>query len=365
MRIGSLICGGIAALIVAMTTSAKAETRTLRFQSAYPASSTIYMSAETWAKRVEELSGGRLKIEFMPAGTIVPAFEVLDAVNKNVIDGGHSTVAYWVGKHRAGTLFGDAAGGPFGMDILDYVGWLYEGGGIELYRDYYRVELKTNIEVIPSVTSANQALGWFARPVESWADLKGRKCRQTGVTAEVFASSGMSTVNMPGGEIVPAGERGVIECAEFVGPAEDMGIGFQTIWKHFYPMSTHNPATIVDFLVNGDVWNSLAPDLQAIMQAAASEATLRSHIRKGKLDADALDKMRNEDGVTVHRTPDDVLQNILASWDEIAKKESEDNAFFKKVYDSQRDYASKVVPAKRLIQAPYNLSADHYWPEAK
>jgi len=219
MRIGSLICGGIAALIVAMTTSAQAETRTLRFQSAYPASSTIYMSAETWAKRVEELSGGRLKIEFMPAGTIVPAFEVLDAVNKNVIDGGHSTVAYWVGKHRAGTLFGDAAGGPFGMDILDYVGWLYEGGGIELYRDYYRVELKTNIEVIPSVTSANQALGWFARPVESWADLKGRKCRQTGVTAEVFASSGMSTVNMPGGEIVPvrpADERAQLVQARFV-----------------------------------------------------------------------------------------------------------------------------------------------------
>lgn len=363
MHVDRMLSYMFGAMLVLTSTTAGAETRTLRFQSTYPAASTIYSSAEEWAKRIGELSGGRLKVELTPAGTIVPAFEVLDAVNKNVLDGGHTTVAFWVGKHRAGTLFGDAAGGPFGMDMMDYLGWLYEGGGIDLYRDYYKVELRTNVEVFPSISSANQALGWFARPVESWSDLSGRKCRETGVTAEIFAASGMSTVNMPGGEIVPAGERGVIECAEFVGPAEDLGIGFQSVWKNFYPMSTHNPATVVDFLINGDVWASLEPDLQAIIQAAATEATVRSHIRKVRKDAEALEEMRTQHGVTIHRTPDDVLQNILVAWDELAKIESAANPFFSKVYESQKAYAEKIVPAKRIIQAPYSISADHYWPE--
>ena len=123
---------------------------------------------------------------------------------------------------------------------------------------------------------ANQVLGWFKRPVTSWDDLKGRKCRETGITAEVFSKSGMSPVNMPGGEIVPAGERGVIECGEWVGPAEDMKIGFQTVWKHYYMPSTHEPATVLELLINADVWKGLTPDLQEIIRSATWEATFRS-----------------------------------------------------------------------------------------
>ena len=206
----------------------------------------------------------------------MPAFEVLDAVHKKVIDGGHTAAAYWVGKQRAATLFGPAPGGPFGMDMIDYMGWIYDGGGLELYRELYQDQLKRDVIPIPMTAVANQVLGWFKRPVASWEDLKGRKCRETGITAEVFSKSGMSPVNMPGGEIVPAGERGVIECGEWVGPAEDMKIGFQTVWKHYYMPSTHEPATVLELLINADVWKGLKPDLQEIIKSATWEATFRS-----------------------------------------------------------------------------------------
>ena len=180
----------------------------LRFQASFPSSSLIFENFKFWAERVKAMSGGRLEIEVAPAGTIVPAFEVLDAVHKKVIDGGHTAAAYWVGKQRAATLFGPAPGGPFGMDMIDYMGWIYDGGGLELYRELYQDQLKRDVIPIPMTAVANQVLGWFKRPVTSWDDLKGRKCRETGITAEVFSKSGMSPVNMPGGEIVPAGERG-------------------------------------------------------------------------------------------------------------------------------------------------------------
>jgi TRAP-type mannitol/chloroaromatic compound transport system substrate-binding protein len=164
---------------------------------------------------------------------------------------------------------------------------------------------------------------------------------------------------------VPAAERGVIECGEWVGPAEDMKIGFQTVFKHYYMPSTHEPATVLEMLINGDVWKKLSPDLQQIMHTAAWEATFRSQTMLNKLNADALDELRTKHGVNVHRTPDDILKKILETWDQIAKDEEAKNPFFKKVYDSQRAYASKVVPARRFVFPNYNVGADHYWPEKK
>jgi TRAP-type mannitol/chloroaromatic compound transport system substrate-binding protein len=206
-------------------------------------------------------------------------------------------------------------------------------------------------------------LGWFKNPVKSWDDLKGRKCRETGLTAEVFSKAGMATVNIPGGEIVPAGERGVIECGEWVGPAEDMKIGFQTVWKYYYMPSLHEPATVLELLVNGDVWKKLTPDVQQIMQTAATEATFRSQTLLNKLNAEALVELREKHNVKIERTPEDILKKTLETWDQMAKDEEAKNPFFKKVYDSQRAYASQVVPARRFVFPNYHVGANHYWPE--
>jgi TRAP-type mannitol/chloroaromatic compound transport system substrate-binding protein len=355
---------GAALLAVAVTNAAEAQTK-LRCQSSFPPSSMSYENSKLFAERVKVLSGGRLEMEMMPVGALVPAFEVMDATHRKVIDCAHSAVAYWVGRNRAATLFGPAPGGPFGMDTLDYLGWINEGGGQELYQEFYRDVLRRNVVPIPLTSVSPQALGWFRTPVRSWDDLRGRKCRQTGITAEVFSRSGMATVNMAGAEIVPAAERGVIDCAEWVGPAEDMQVGFHAIWKNFYVTSVHEPATVLEFLINGDVWNGLAKEHQEIIKSAAMEATVRSILLMNFRNASAVAELREKHGVNVQRTPDDILRKTLESWDQIARDEEARNPFFKKVYASLRSFASKVVPTRRYTHPEYKLSADYYWPEAR
>jgi TRAP-type mannitol/chloroaromatic compound transport system substrate-binding protein len=337
----------------------------LKFQSAFPSSSLFYENSQYFAQRVNAMSAGRLQIEMQPPGAVVPPFEVLDAVHKGVLDGGHTAPAYWLGKNRAATLFGPAPGGPFGMDMLDYMGWIYEGGGQALYEEFYQKELQRNVVPMPMSSGANQILGWFKDPVKNWEDLKGRKCRQTGITAEVFAKAGMNPVNIPGGEIVPAGQRGIIECAEFVGPAEDMKIGFHTVWKYVYMPSMHEAATVVELIINGDVWKKLSDDQREIIRSAALDATFRSQLISNRLNADALVELREKHGVHIERTPPDILVKTLEAWDQIAAAEVAKNPFFKKVYDSQRAFAAKVVPARRAVYAPYHAGANHYWPEGK
>ena len=188
---------------------------------------------------MEKVSGGRLKIEHLPAGAIVGAFEVLDATNRGVIDGGHTAAAYWVGKHFAAGLLCCPPGGPFGMDHHDFLGWMYEGGGLELYQEFYQEVLNMQVVAFPILPIGPQALGWFKDVIRSWDDFKGMKYRIPGVAAEVFKAAGVSVVTLPGAEILPAAERGVIDAAEWVGGLEDLRLGFHNVWKIHYTPSMH------------------------------------------------------------------------------------------------------------------------------
>ncbi|MBI2217220.1 MAG: TRAP transporter substrate-binding protein [Candidatus Rokubacteria bacterium] len=339
--------------------------KTLKIQASWPAALTIYDNFTMWAKRVEQLTGGQLKIETLPAGAIVPAFEVLDATHKKVIDGAHTWAAYWTGKHKAAVLFTGGPGGTFGMDYIDYLGWMYEGGGLDLYQEFYREVLKLNVVPIPILPSGPQAFGWFKRPIKNLADFKGMKCRQTGMAAEVYTEMGMRIVNMPGGEIIPAAERGVIDCAEWIGGVEDLRLGFHNVWKYHYTPGMHENVTVGELLINGDVWQGLPPVTQEIIKAAAMETFIRWWARWQKQNADALAELQDKHKVQISRTPDDILIEFLRAWDRIAKREGEKNPFFKKVHDSQRQYASKVVPAKRFMFPPYEFAANYYWPPKK
>lgn len=336
----------------------------LKLQAAFPSSTKFYEGFEMFIERVQTMSGGRIEIEGHPGGAIVPSFEVLDATARKVLDGGFSAAAYYVGKNRAAALFGPAPGGPYGFDMMDYMGWVHEGGGLELYREFFKDVLKRDVVVFPMVPVANQVLGWFNRPIKGWDDLSDIKCRATGITGEVMSKSGMKTVNMAGGEIVPAGERGIINCGEWAGPAEDLSMGFHQIWKHYYLSSAHEPATVLELLINGEVWRSLPEDLQQIIEAATWEVTFRYQVMTHWNNAAALKELVAA-GVTVHKTPDSILQGQLKAWDEIVKEESAKNPFFKKVIDSQREYASVVVPTRRMVDTDYRWLADYYWPESK
>lgn len=337
----------------------------LKFQASWPTGLVIYENFKFIAERVEKISGGSLKIETLPAGAIVPAFEVLDATNKGVIDGAHTWAAYWVGKHKAAIWFTGGPGGGFGMDYIDYLGWMYEGGGIELYQEFYKDVLKMNVVAIPALSAGPQAFGWFKRPFKDLEDLKGLKCRQTGMAADVWKELGMTVVNIPGGEILPAAERGVIDCAEWIGGIEDLRLGLPNVWKYHYSPGMHESTTVGELLINGDVWKKLSPMHQEMLKSVSTEAWFRFWARFQRLNADAVKEMVEKHKVQILKTPDDVLIAFLQTWDKIAQREAAKDPFFKKVMESQKNYASQVVPVKRLLFPPYEFAADYYWPPKK
>src|SRR6476659_7549941 len=279
----------------------------LKFQSTWPASLTLQDNFKYFAERFDKLTRGEVKIEAMAAGQIVPAFEILDATHKKVIDGGHGVSYYWVGKNKTATLFSATPAGPFGMDHFDFLGWMYEGGGMDMYREFYRDILKLNVVGWPIGGSSPQAFGWFKRPIKDLADVKGMKCRQTGIVAEIYQRMGMQTVNMPGGEIVPSAQRGVIDCAEWVGGVEDLRLGFHNVWKYHYTPGMHENVTIGEVVFNMDVWKGLSQQHKEMIQSAANESFLIWWAKWQKQNAEALVELQQKHGVRVLRTPPDIL----------------------------------------------------------
>jgi TRAP-type mannitol/chloroaromatic compound transport system substrate-binding protein len=335
----------------------------LKMQATWPASLTLYENFTYFVERVGKISNGTLKIDAMPAGQVVPAFEVLDATHKKVLDGAHSWSGYWVGKSKTAILFTGGPGGTFGMDMIDAIGWMHHGGGIDLAQEFFQKELKLNLFWYPILPSGPQAFGWFKRPIKNLADFKGMKCRQTGLAAEVWQRMGMQTVNMPGGEIIPSAQRGVIDCAEWVGGVEDLRLGFQNVWKYHYTPGMHENVTIGEIVINQDMWKGLSPQHQEMVKSAANETFLIWWSKWQKQNADAIKELQEKHGVRILRTPPDILVAFLKEWDKLAAEESAKNPFFKKVHDSQRQYASVVVPAKRFYFPPYSFAANYYWPE--
>jgi len=354
---------GVITAALGFAVPAHAQVKNLKMQSTWPASLTLQDNFRFFADRMDKLTSGQVKIDALAAGQIVPAFEILDATHKKVIDGGHGISYYWVGKHKAATLFSNTPAGIAGMDHLDFLGWIYEAGGLDLWWEFYQKELKLNVIAFPILPASPQALGWFKRPIKNLADFKGMKCRQTGIVAEIYQKMGMTTVNMPGGEIIPSAQRGVIDCAEWVGGIEDLRLGLPQVWKYHYTPGMHESASIGELIINSEVWAGLSAQQQESVRSATVETFFRWWASWQKQNADAIDEMRTKHGTQLLRTPPEILIAFFKAWDEIAKEESAKSPFFKKVLESQRAYASRVVPAKRFMFPPYSFAANHYWPE--
>jgi TRAP-type mannitol/chloroaromatic compound transport system substrate-binding protein len=352
------------ACAAAFATGVQAQQQTnLKMQATWPASLTLYENFTYFVERVGKISNGTIKIDAMPAGQVVPAFEVLDATHKKVLDGAHAWSGYWTGKSKTAILFTGGPGGTFGMDMIDAIGWMHHGGGIDLAQEFFQKELKLNLFWHPILPSGPQAFGWFKRPVKNLADFKGMKCRQTGLAAEVWQRMGMQTVNMPGGEIIPSAQRGVIDCAEWVGGVEDLRLGFHNVWKYHYTPGMHENVTIGEIVFNLDVWKGMSTHQHEMIKSAANETFLIWWAKWQKQNADAIKELQEKHGVRILRTPPDILIGFLKEWDKLAAEESAKNPFFKRVHDSQRQYAAVVVPAKRFYFPPYSFAANYYWPE--
>jgi TRAP-type mannitol/chloroaromatic compound transport system substrate-binding protein len=191
------------------------------------------------------------------------------------------------------------------------------------------------------------------------------KCRQTGIAAEVYNEMGLRTVNMPGGEIMPAAERGTIDCAEWVGGIEDLRFGFHTLWKHHYAPSLHESVSFAELMVNIDVWKEIAPHDQEGIKAAITEQLFFWWTRWQSMNADAVQEFREKHKVNLLNPPAEIHKAFLEAWDRVAAKEAEKNPVFKEVMEDQKKWAARVVPMKRFYFPNYNVAADHYWPDKK
>jgi TRAP-type mannitol/chloroaromatic compound transport system substrate-binding protein len=229
-----------------------------------------------------------------------------------------------------------------------------------LLEEFYKDVLKMNVVGFPMPTDYPQGMGWFKKPIKNLADLKGIKYRIYGIGAETYGRLGVSVVTLPGGEIVPALERGVIEGAEWINCEEDRKLGLHNVAKHYYTPGMHEPVTGGQIVINKNVWNKLSPDLQEIMKVASVYATQMRNFKLNRETAEACQTLI-KGGTVLHRTPDEILINFLNEWEKIQAEYAAKDPFYKKVIDSQRKYAELIVPFKLSWYPPYDLAGKYYW----
>ena len=315
--------------------------------------------ARDYATRVEEMSGGRVKVDVLPAGAVVAAFQVLDAVNDGLIDAAHSVPVYWYGKNKAASLFG--TGPVFGGSATTMLSWFYEGGGQELYNELTQDIMGLDVVGYMGFPMFAQPFGWSNAEVNSVEDLQGFKYRTVGLAADLMAKLGMSVAQLPGGEIVPAMERGVIDAFEFNNPSSDKDFGAQDVAKNYYLSSYHQASESFEFLFSRTFLEDLDPDLQAILKYAVEAASTANTAKAMNRYSADLQFLQDEAGVTVRRTSKEILDAQLKAWDELIP-ELEADPFMKKTLDSQREWVSRVSYYELMNSPDYGLAYEHYFP---
>lgn len=330
----------------------------VKMQTSWPSSDIWMEFAKEYTDRVEAMSGGRMKVDLLPAGAVVGAFQVLDGVNDGVIDIAHSVPVYWYGKNKAASLFG--TGPVFGGSATTMLGWFYAGGGEEFYRELTQDVMGLNVIGLLGFPMPAQPFGWFKGEVNTVDDIQGFKYRTVGLAADLLQSMGMSVAQLPGGEIVPAMERGVIDAFEFNNPSSDMRFGAQDVAKNYYLSSYHQASESFEFLFNKDFFEDLAPDLQAILRYAVEAASTSNTARALNNYSADLQKLQ-DNGVTVHRTSKEILGAQLEAWDKLIPT-LEADPFMKRVLDSQRAWVERVTYYELMNSPDYQLAYDHYFP---
>ncbi len=357
LKIGAGATAGAAAA-VAMPQISRAQTVTLKMQGSWGAADIFNEMAIEYVKRVQDMAGNRLKIDYLNSGAVVKAFQVQDAVHKGVLDAGHTVTAYWYGKHKAASLFG--TGPVFGANASQILAWIHKGGGKELYRELVQDILNLNLVGFFAMPMPTQPLGWFKREVKTPDDLKGLKYRTVGLATDIMQGMGLSVAQLPGGEIVPALERGVIEAFEYNNPTSDSRFGAQDVSKTYMMGSYHQAAEFFEIIVNKSKFEALPKEHQAILEYAAEAANTANYATAMDNYSRDLQKLINESGVKVYRTPSSILQAQLASWDKVLENLNQD-AFFKKVVDSQREWSKRVAFYDLMNSADYKLAYEHYF----
>jgi TRAP-type mannitol/chloroaromatic compound transport system substrate-binding protein len=350
---------------LAMPQVSRAQTVTLRFQSTWPQRDIFHEFAGDYVKRVNDMAGGRLRLELLAAGAVVGAFQLLDAVSAGTLDGGHGVSAYWFGKNKAFSLFGTAP--PWFGDANQFLGWFYHGGGEALYNELINDILKVNVVGFQTGPMPTQPLGWFKQPIERVEQLRGLKFRTVGLASDLFNELGSAVVSLPGGEIVPALERGVIDGAEFNNPSSDRVLGFPDVAKVYMIQSFHQRTETFEVLFNKPKYDALPAELKAVLRTASEAASADMSWKQQDRYSKDMAEMTANQGVRVVTTPRPILEAQLRAWDAVITKMEGDNSspaagpFFKKVCDSQRAWCRRVQNFYLRYEASSVLSFNHFF----
>jgi TRAP-type mannitol/chloroaromatic compound transport system substrate-binding protein len=353
----AMVAGGAAALGFPAVVKAQGPV-SMRWQSTWPQKDIFHEFALDFAKKVNDMTGGDLKIEVLPAGAVVPAFQLLDAVSKGTLDGGHGVLVYHYGKQTALALWG--SGPAYGMDANMLLAWHKYGGGKDLLNKLYN-SIGANVVSFPYGPMPTQPLGWFKKPITRTDDFKGLKFRTVGISIDVFTGLGAAVNALPGGEIVPAMDRGLLDAAEFNNASSDRVLGFPDVSKVCMLQSYHQNAEQFEILFNKSKYDGLPAKMKAIIEYAVDAAS--ADMSWKAIDRYSKDyvEMQSKDKVRFYKTPDAVLQRQLQTYDAAADKKSGENPLFKEIAASQRAFAARAVKWDLDTNVSRRMAYNHYF----
>ncbi|MBT4891191.1 MAG: TRAP transporter substrate-binding protein, partial [Rhodospirillales bacterium] len=356
IRNSAAAAGAVAASSLAAPHVAKAAT-VLKVQAAWGGG--IFLeNAKSYVDRVHAMAGNSLKIDLLSVNSVVKTSQMQDAVHRGGLDGAHYVSAYWYSKSKAASLFG--TGPCFGWSAQELLGWVHYGGGMELFNELMG-SLGLNIVSFFNSPMPAQPLGWFKEEIKDASQMEGLKYRTVGLAADVLLEMGMSVVQLPGGEIQPAMKSGLIDAAEFNNPTSDKDFGMQDVSKDYHLASFHQSQESFEITFNKKKYESLDPELQAILRYASEAENSNFYWHNTLRYADDLVSLKEDYGVNVHRTPDSVMAAQLAAWDIVIDRISAEDPFFAKVVASQKAYAKKVMGYVLLNSPDYAGAYKHYF----
>src|SRR6476661_5780743 len=358
----AVAAGGAAALGFPAIVKAQGVT-TMRWQSTWPQKDIFHEYALDFAKKVNDMTGGDLKIEVLPAGAVVPAFGVLDAVSKGTLDGAHGVLAYHYGKQNALALWGSSP--AYGMDANMILSWHKYGGGKELLNKLYN-SIGANVVSFPYGPMPTQPLGWYKKPITKPDDFKGMKFRTVGISIDLFQGMGAAVNALPGAEIVPAMDRGLLDAAEFNNASSDRALGFADVSKVCMLQSYHQNAEQLEISFNKTKFKALSPKLQAIIEGAVEACS--QDMQWKAIDRNSQDyiTLQTQDKVKFYKTPDAILKRQLELYDDVAKKYIASNPLFKEIIQSQVAFAKRATQWEQDYITNRKMAYDYYFgPNAK
>ncbi|HSJ41105.1 MAG TPA: C4-dicarboxylate ABC transporter [Xanthobacteraceae bacterium] len=335
----------------------------MRWQSTWPSKDIFHEYALDYAKKVNDMTGGELKIEVLPAGAVVPAFGLLDAVSKGVLDGGHGVLVYSYGKNTALALWGSGPG--YGMDANMLLAWHNYGGGKALLEKIYTT-IGADVVSFPYAPLYSQPLGWFKKPMQSVDDFKGLKYRTVGISIDLFTAMGAAVNALPGGEIVAAIDRGLLDAAEFNNASSDRALGFADVSKICMLQSYHQNSEQLEISFNKTKFKALPEKMQHLIESGVEAAS--QDMQWKAIDRNSQDyiTLQTQDKVKFYRTPDSILKKQLELYDEITKKYVASNPLFKDIIASQLAFAKRATQWEQDYITPRKMAFDHYFgPNAK